>query len=252
MLPLVSIITPTRARPEFLALTARWLEAQSYLGRLEWIIVNADSKPIERRPRFDRAVRRFERVVVLDRTGPIGFLRNEACRLASGSIVVHVDDDDYQFPARIAVQVEALSQPGIDFVCTDDYYVALFDEVTRRGQPSLSWGTDMFVRGCTFAYRRAIWQKRPFENVQIGEDCGFARQQRTLARNACKNLRDPGLVVYVRHPGNTCAFDETMRQGASVEHADWIRSLMGESAWYALEHASRSTKRYAFEASAAG
>jgi glycosyltransferase involved in cell wall biosynthesis len=248
MLPLVSVITPTRARPDFLALTARWLEHQSYAGPIEWLIVNADTKPLERLPRFDRAVRRFERVKVLDRTGATGFLRNEACRLASGSIIVQVDDDDYQFPARLALQVEALSQPGVEFVCSDDFYVALFDESHARGQRSVSWGDDRFMCGCTFAYRRSAWVRAPFRNIQIGEDYLFARQLRTLARAGCVNMRDPGLMVYVRHAGNTCAFDETMRAAASAADADWIRSLVGESAWHAIERAATTTKPYDFVA----
>lgn len=247
MLPVVSVITPTRARPSFLALTARWLECQTYQGRIEWIIVNADTKPLVRLPRFDRSVRRFESVCILDRTGPTGFLRNEACRMASGSLIVHVDDDDFQFPDRIAKQVEALSKPGTDFVCSDDYYVALFDEAQARGQRSVSWGNEMFMNGCTFAYKRAVWHRSPFPNIQIGEDYVFARQLRTLSRSACVNLRDPGLLVYVRHRGNTCAFDETMRKAASIADGDWIRSLVGEDAWHALLAASRETAPHAFD-----
>ncbi len=167
-------------------------------------------------------------ISVVHKRGVTGELRNAGCQVALGDIIVHFDDDDWQGPERVERQVEAFKAPHIELVCSDNFYCLLLDENPIRAQRSVSWDYEMFMQGCSFAYRRTSWKKHPFARTVIGEDQLFAKIIRYQNRQGTVNQRDASYLVYVRHGKNTCPFDEIMRTKASVDQLEWVRALMGE------------------------
>jgi glycosyltransferase involved in cell wall biosynthesis len=99
----------------------------------------------------------------------IGELRNVACRVARGSVLAHWDDDDVSHPERLARSVEALDPRGVSIVGSSK---VIFEEPAA----GRSWRFDgakldpPYLVGGTLAYKRAAWERRPFEDVATGED----------------------------------------------------------------------------------
>jgi glycosyltransferase involved in cell wall biosynthesis len=111
MTPLVSIITPTYRREEFLPYTARWVRAQTY-PHFEWLILDdspvpnpllaADSDP---RIRYQHVEQRLS----------IGEKRNRLVAMARGEFIAHFDDDDYYAPRFLELMISSLDANRADF-----------------------------------------------------------------------------------------------------------------------------------------
>lgn len=106
--PFVSVLTPTYKRPHFMALLEECLLRQTYpRDRFEWVII--DDSPKEY-PDFTASSELQVRYVRLDKHTILGAKRNLSCEVATGSILIPCDDDDYMPPERIAHAVETLTQ----------------------------------------------------------------------------------------------------------------------------------------------
>jgi len=108
--PRVSIITPTYNRARFLPLLEERILQQQYPRHLiEWIIVDDStdgSAEFVPRPNTGLVVH-YER---LQERMVLGAKRNYTARKATGDILVHMDDDDYYPPTRVALAVDALNR----------------------------------------------------------------------------------------------------------------------------------------------
>jgi cellulose synthase/poly-beta-1,6-N-acetylglucosamine synthase-like glycosyltransferase len=220
-LPKVTILTPTH-RPAFLCRCVQYIMRQTYpKEKLEWVVVQADTHETPHPDMMVHWVRCG---------GSVGQMRNVGLSVATGELIVHFDDDDWHAPDRIERQVAPfLVSPHIDLVCTDDYYVGLFNQVPVQALRSWSWGYEMFSSGGTFMYRRRAWLKSGFVNMQTGEDYEFAKRIRMRNATSARNLRDPNIFVCVRHGKNTCDFDEKVGNRATLEDAVSLERLMGEA-----------------------
>jgi glycosyltransferase involved in cell wall biosynthesis len=224
-LPKVTILTPTRNRPGFLAQCAKYVAAQTYPKKcLEWLVVNQGKIDGTELDALITAGARIETV------GPgmsLGNVRNEGLRLAIGDIIVHFDDDDWHAPDRVERQVVPfLVRPQLELVATDDYYIGLFNREPVLACKSVTWGLDRYASGGTFAYRRRAWRQNPFANIPTGEDYLFARRIRE-ARGLVVNMRDPDLFICIRHGGNTAQADDTLEATSKPHVVEHVRSLMG-------------------------
>ena len=107
-LPTVSVVIPTRGRPELLRETLATIVAQDYAGVLEILVVH-DREDAETRPwPTSAATGREVRSIVNDGTPRVGGARNCGLRHTDGEIVASCDDDDLWHPAKIRRQVERL------------------------------------------------------------------------------------------------------------------------------------------------
>jgi len=102
--PLVSVVVPTRDRPELLTRAVRTVLGQEYSGPIECIVVFDQSEPHP----IDARVgpRRSVRTVVNDRAPGLAGARNTGALAAEGELVAFCDDDDEWFPTKLARQVE--------------------------------------------------------------------------------------------------------------------------------------------------
>ncbi|OJW85070.1 MAG: hypothetical protein BGO69_01775 [Bacteroidetes bacterium 46-16] len=101
-----------------------------------------------------------------------GRKRNIACGEAKGDIIVHWDDDDWYAPDWVSLQVNMLQQTKADIVGLSKLYFYAPD--TGKCWRYAYYGAREWVAGATMAYRKKFWEKRPFKEIQIGEDNEFA------------------------------------------------------------------------------
>jgi glycosyltransferase involved in cell wall biosynthesis len=125
--PLVSVITPTFNRPEFLPRALESLRAQT-LDDFEVIVVNDAGLPVEE---ISLAHGPHERLTYLrlGRNVDRAAARNAALRLARGRYVAYLDDDDSFDPHHLATLVGAL-QSGARVAYSDARRIR---EVRRDG-----------------------------------------------------------------------------------------------------------------------
>ena len=96
--PLVSILTPTYERHQFMIILARMIEHQQFdLSKVEWIVV--DDSSVSMKEWFSTHTlntQLYQLIYVhLSKKIPIGCKRNLTKTLAKGKYILHMDDDDY-------------------------------------------------------------------------------------------------------------------------------------------------------------
>jgi glycosyltransferase involved in cell wall biosynthesis len=165
--PLVSCIMPTSNRRAFVPDAIAAFFSQDYAPR-ELIVLDdgtesiADLIPADSRIRYLRSSER--------RT--VGAKRNAACELARGDIIVHWDDDDWHADWRISYQVEELLAANKQ-ICGLDQLWYLDPKDSRAWRYRYISGRQPWIAGGTFCYRKETWQRRRFQDVQVGEDNCF-------------------------------------------------------------------------------
>ena len=128
--------------------------------------------------------------------GNIGAKRNLGCELASGSIIAHIDDDDYSAPGRLADQVYRLLDSGKSVT---GYSSMRFTDGRQWWEYSST--LPGYALGTSLVFCRDWWQSHPFPARQIEEDTDFvmrARAERAIV------TADAGAMMYATiHDGNT-------------------------------------------------
>jgi glycosyltransferase involved in cell wall biosynthesis len=132
----ISVVIPTRDRPELLRRAIDAVLAQDHPGAIEVVVVydrstpdrglerrDAEERGLERRDAGDRGLERPSaygravRVVVNDRSPGLAGARNTGILAAAGALIGFCDDDDEWLPGKLAAQVAALARTGADFAC---------------------------------------------------------------------------------------------------------------------------------------
>jgi glycosyltransferase involved in cell wall biosynthesis len=220
----VSIITPTYRREKFLPLAHRAVVAQTY-GNFEWLILDDSASPSaymagvqDPRIRYRHSPERLK----------IGRKRNDLIAAASGSIIVHFDDDDYYAPTYVERMVARVKH-GFDFVKLSGWYLYatpyralgywdlnrivgsyhVWSPSKPIGKGRLTRSTDARMEsdylgfGFSYIYRRHVWEHHRFgDDVHAGEDFPFALAAREAFRiDHFRELR--GLCLHILHAGNT-------------------------------------------------
>ncbi len=189
------------------------MESQTY-GEIEWVICDASPTP----PQWLSSLRVPYRYVQAPLGRPVGWMRNQANRAARGDVILHWDDDDWYGPRSVEARAAALT-PMVSVVDISTYYV-LHTGPNPYAERSITWAETRKGSGNTLGYWRDVWEKTPF-TTHKAEDRTFVRPY----YNRMVSLRDPSLVVYVRHGQNTCLWP---RVGLD-ECTDEVQRLMGES-----------------------
>ncbi|WP_435108267.1 glycosyltransferase [Nocardiopsis synnemataformans] len=114
--PGVTVVVPTRDRPELLRRTLRAISEQDYSGLITTIVVfdNDQPDPSLARSDGDRPVR----VVTNTLTPGLAGARNTGVLAADTDLVAFCDDDDTWLPGKLRAQVDVmLDEPGTELVC---------------------------------------------------------------------------------------------------------------------------------------
>jgi glycosyltransferase involved in cell wall biosynthesis len=166
--PLASCITPTANREKYLPLAVQYFLEQDYPNK-ELIILddglrsNATLIPDDPRIRY---------YYYPDKQGSIGMKRNQACALANGEFIVHLDDDDYYAKDWVSRQINALldNQADISGMNAVDFYSPVDNKRYKYEDKQLE---KPWICGATMAFRKSFWEQHHFEDIQVGEDYAF-------------------------------------------------------------------------------
>ncbi len=114
--PSVTVVVPTRDRPELLRGTLDAIIGQDYPGEITTIVVHDQSVPDTSLVR-DNASRSVQ-VITNDRAPGLAGARNAGILAAKGDLVAFCDDDDVWLPGKLTAQVAALAaNPDAELVC---------------------------------------------------------------------------------------------------------------------------------------
>jgi glycosyltransferase involved in cell wall biosynthesis len=170
-LPLVTCIMPTANRQQFVPKAIKYFLDQDYPYK-ELIIIDDGLDSV-----FNLIPNLYcVRYLYLQQQLSIGTKRNIACEKASGSIIVHWDDDDWYAPNWITFQVDTILNADAD-ICGLSHvqFYSVKDNrfyITKNTHAKKKW-----LCGATLAYRKSFWNDHPFKNIQIGEDIFFVRNK---------------------------------------------------------------------------
>jgi hypothetical protein len=194
-LPLVSCLMPTANRRRFVPRSIEHFLRQSYPAR-ELVIVDDGADPVEDLVPEDPRIR----YVRCPRVPTLGAKRNLACSLGRGELLAHWDDDDWMADRRLAVQVDTLLADPAAEVCGLDR-LRFFDPAAEQAW-EYRWtdGKRRWVGGNTMLYRRSAWERRPFAEINVGEDTRWIWGTRS---SAVATVADPAIYAALVHPGNT-------------------------------------------------
>src|SRR6266536_1289715 len=104
--PTVSVVVPTRDRPELLRRAVQQVLDQRYPGEIECVVVFDQSDPAE--VPVELAEGRRLRTVRNQRAPGLAGARNAGVLASTGELVAFCDDDDEWLAGKVAAQVEAL------------------------------------------------------------------------------------------------------------------------------------------------
>jgi glycosyltransferase involved in cell wall biosynthesis len=221
--PLVSIITPTFGREEFLTQTSRWVREQTY-PNIEWLVLDDSPEPSrllagngDCRVRYEHVTQRLT----------IDEKRNRLIDRARGEFIAHFDDDDFYAPHYLQLMVSSLENSQADFGNLCSWYLfdvrhdllGYWDLVQTTGahylchvdglrlanftsQNNASLMHNYLGYGFSYVYRRKVWEARRFAGLDLGEDMDFVMA--VAERFRLLSIGDQtGVVLHVLHANST-------------------------------------------------
>lgn len=193
--PLVTCIMPTFNRRTFVPQAIRCFSRQDYQNAELLVVDDGTDSVADCVPESDRI-----RYLRLPRRLTIGAKRNLACEHARGEFIVHWDDDDWYPANRISRQIEALHHHNADLSGSSRiyYYDLSCGQAWEYRYTHANW-----VGGNTLAYRKSLWARHRFPDVQVGEDSRFVW---SIGRPIA-DLADPALCIATVHAENTSRKD---------------------------------------------
>ena len=167
--PLVSIVTVTKGRKRFFPTLVNTIRSQDIgIENLEWIIVDEGNDPV-----FDHvAGLPFVKYFHQEEFPTLGSKRNFSNTLASGEHIAYFDDDNYAFPDRLRVSVQALrANPAAEIVGASEMYV--FDRELKQAYVCGPFAPNHATLG-SWCFRRSLLNNTSFDDhVNSGEEVAF-------------------------------------------------------------------------------
>lgn len=187
---LVSAIMPTRGRPALARDALSSFRRQTWPWRELIIVDDWDHRSFNDPPAAPGV-----HYYLLEHRASVGAKRNIAIGHSRGDVIVHWDDDDMSNPARIANQVDLLTQrPEVEVVGYSGVQFTDGRDLWLYRSPD-----HLFALGTSLMYRRTWWEGHPFPDLPIGEDTVFLGQARgRIAVAECS-----GMMFCRIHGGNT-------------------------------------------------
>ena len=173
--PVVSILTATYNRREFLPSLIEMVKAQTFnLKQCEWVIL--DDSPTSNRDLFEPLARLNTISVQYYHYDsgklPIGQKRNMLNDLARGEYMVVFDDDDFHCPERISHSVTMLNSCKAEFAGNSEMYLYFSDDETVWKYQGHGGGH--FTNG-TAAYRRSYLRRHRYDDKAVSaEEASFS------------------------------------------------------------------------------
>jgi hypothetical protein len=197
-LPGVTIVTPTRNRPEFIEICAGCVDSQCYPKyKLEWIILDDGKDTCEE---FVSHIP-YVRHILLTDGKTIAQKRNMGAKLAKNEIIVHMDDDDIYPPNSILFRVSMMlrAKKQVAFCTTlPSYDIANY--VSFVNVPPMRLPQCMRVSEATMCYTKKFWEEKGFpDDIKIAEGEVFIKGREAQAIE----LSPQEIIVSLVHPKTT-------------------------------------------------
>lgn len=229
--PLVCCVTLTKDRPQMLQRAIACYQSQTYKRRSLFILdVGEGSAEVYHRAGMIAAPTFYYQYAKEYAHRSVGSLRNLAnsyARSLGADILIHVDDDDWSHPERIAEQVALLQASGKECV---GYREMLFWNSTE-GQFCGAWlyrnGNPRYALGTSLCYWRSVSERRPFEDKAYGEDTAWLLGVDSLGVStipgACTE-ESPRMIASI-HGGNTSpAYRAELMRASEKQNGEWKRA----------------------------
>jgi hypothetical protein len=197
-LPGVTIVTPTRNRPEFIEICAGCVDSQCYPKyKLEWIILDDGKDTCEE---FVSHIP-YVRHILLTDGKTIAQKRNMGAKLAKNEIIVHMDDDDIYPPNSILFRVSMMlrAKKQVAFCTTlPSYDIANY--ISFVNVPPMRLPQCMRVSEATMCYTKKFWEEKGFpDDIKIAEGEVFIKGREAQAIE----LSPQEIIVSLVHPKTT-------------------------------------------------
>ena len=226
-LPMVSVVTITRDRRQFIPLAKYLFLAQSYpQEKMEWIIVD-DGKDQIKDLVSDLPNVKY---VLVDEPMTIGEKRNLAVELAEHSILVMMDDDDiYPKNSVLSRVAHMLAEPKHEclFSTTIPCY-QIHEKKSFMNVPPMTLSMSERVSEATLCFTRAFWNERKFPDKQIAEGDAFIRGREQM----CRELSPHDVIVSLVHKKNSSSRKPPQMEsnGCHYGFSDELFTLVSEIA----------------------
>jgi glycosyltransferase involved in cell wall biosynthesis len=132
--PSISVIVPTRDRPELLRHAVQSILGQDYPGEVECVVVFDQSAPTP--ITVEPAERRRLRLIHNERTPGLAGARNAGVLASDSELVAFCDDDDDWLPGKLRLQVDAMRPNPEAVVATCGIFVLYRTRTIRRLPPN--------------------------------------------------------------------------------------------------------------------
>ncbi len=194
ILPLVSCIMPTAERRSYVPHAIRYFLNQDYPHKELIILDDGEDRVADLIPAIP-TIRYFQ----TNRRNSIGAKRNMLCEEARGELIAHWDDDDWHAPQRLSVQIEALLNSGKD-ICGITRLLFFSPGSNRAWEYQYPAAQRVWLSGSTLLFRRDLWKKHRFRDINVGEDTTFVWG---LPPNIVHILEDNRFHIGIIHGRNT-------------------------------------------------
>jgi hypothetical protein len=197
-LPGVTIVTPTRNRPQFMEICAGCVDSQCYpKDKLEWIVIDDGKDTCEE---FVKHVP-FSRYILETEGKTIAWKRNLGARLAKFPIIVHMDDDDIYPPNSVLFRVSMMLRAKKDVAfCTTLPSYDIANYTSFINVPPMRMPQCMRVSEATMCFTKSFWEEKGFpDEIQIAEGEQFIKGREAQ----CIELSPQEIIVSLVHPRTT-------------------------------------------------
>jgi len=164
--PLVSVVVPTRGRPEELRRALRGIVQQTYAGPIECVVVHDQEPPDLTLAELGCPSRRIL-VTSNDRTAGLAGARNAGRAHTSGDYIASCDDDDRWHPRKLELQMKWLRAhenvfvvgTGIRLLMPGDHVVDWPGQAALVSQAALLRSRMKELHSSTLLIRRATFDR---------------------------------------------------------------------------------------------
>ena len=214
MKPFISIITPTKNRPEFFGNILRNFFRQDYdLEKME-LIIGDDSEKSN-----DFLIQKHKNVNYLFlEPMSIGKKRNILCEKSKGDIIIFMDDDDYYPPDKVSHVVDKLWNSNYLVSGSSEMYVyyICYDKIFKFGpyptEGDYNKSTNHTTCG-TLSFKRKYFENNRFPDKNCAEEKIFLNNWKTdvLQLDALKS------ILCISHLDNTVDKHKHLKSGIKTK-----------------------------------
>ena len=165
--PLVSCITPTANRPDYIKLAIANFINQDYPNK-ELVIIDDGIESVKHLVPDDVRIHYFHNGLKTT----IGNKRNVACEHANGQLIVHFDDDDWYATDWISQQVEVILENKAE-VCGLNQVQYFSPFLKQYWMIKNSDSKNPWLSGQSLIYRKSFWEQHPFNDQQLDSEDSF-------------------------------------------------------------------------------